>query len=309
MPRLIDRIRQDGADRLKALTPLSLRVKLVRGRLRVRIWTGPLRTTPDLLIVGGQRCGTSSLYKWLGRHPNVAPSLRKEIEYFSIDYARGERWYRAHFPLTIRRAVAGWLKRPFVTFEATPDYLFDPRAPQRAHDLVPGARIIILLREPGDRAISHYHHNERLGHEPLDLETALRSEKERVAGEMERTLAEPGYRAIGLRRFSYVGRGRYAEQIERWTQLYPSEQVLILKSEDLFGDTAATFARILEFLDLPGWQPPEFRNYSYINSLAGSYKAPEPAIAGFLAGELGPANTALVEMLGEEFSWPTPAAS
>ncbi len=309
MRRRIDKIRQDGADRLKALTPLSLRVKLVRLRLRVRVWTGPLRTTPDLLIVGGQRCGTSSLYKWLGRHPNVAPSLRKEIEYFSIDYAKGERWYRAHFPLAVRRIVAGWLKRPFVTFEATPDYLFDPRAPQRAHDLVPDAKIIILLREPADRAISHYHHNERLGHEPLDLETALRSESERIAGEMERTLAEPDYRAVELRRFSYAGRSRYAEQIARWTERYPADQVLILKSEDLFGDTEATFARILEFLGLPAWQPPEFRNYSYINSLAGTYTAPEPAIAEFLAGELGDANAELVRMLGEEFTWPTPAAS
>ncbi len=307
MARLTDKLRQDTADRLKDATPLHLRRRLVRLRLATRTRTAGLRTVPDVLVLGAQRSGTSSLYKYLGRHPNVAPSLRKEIQYFSVDYPRGERWYRAHFPLGVRRWAAGVLRHPFVTFEATPDYLFDPRAPQRAHALVPDAKLIAMLRDPAERAVSHYHHSVRAGLEDLDIESALRAEKSRLDGEVERALADPAYPALALRRFSYVARGRYAEQIERWLDHYPKEQLLVLRSEELFSRPAATFERILDFLELPVWQPPEFRNYSYRGGSDPDYPPPPPAVADFLDAELRAPNERLVELLGEEFRWDAPS--
>lgn len=309
MARYIDRLRQEGSDRLKAVVPLSARSKLVRLRLRTRIWTSRVRTLPDVLIVGGQRCGTSSLYKYLGRHPNVAPSLRKEIEYFSTEYERGESWYRAHFPLTIRRTVARLLRRPLVTFEATPDYLLDPRAPRRAHDLVPDAKLIVMLREPAERAVSHYHHSVRNGLEDLDLVAALAAEEDRLEGEPERTAADERTKALPLRRFSYVMRGRYAEQLERWLRLYPRERVLVIRFDDFTVRPVETFERILGFLDLPPWQPPEFRNYSYVGATDGGYKPPPAEVAEFLFERFEKPNAALVDLLGEEFRWDAPDRS
>lgn len=303
MARMTDRLRQDAADRLKAITPLPLRRRLVKVRLGTRERTAGLRTLPDVLIIGAQRSGTSSLYKYLGRHPNVAPSLRKEIEYFSVDYPKGEEWYRAHFPLSVRRQGASALGRPFVTFEATPDYLFDPRAPARAQALVPGAKLIAMLREPVERAVSHYHHSVRSGLEDLDLETALRTEDERLEGEIERCLADPSYPAYPLRRYSYMARGRYAEQIERWLEHYPAEQVLVVPSADLFSTPAETFDRILEFIGLPSWHPPEFRNYSYVNALDGDYPEPPAAVRDYLRARFEEPNERLVALLGEEFRW------
>lgn len=308
MARTADKLRQDAADALKSVTPLPVRRKLVKLRLWGREQTAPMRTLPDALIIGGQRCGTSSLYKYLGRHPNVAPSLRKEIEYFSTDYAKGDRWYQAHFAMQARRATAERFRGAFLTFEATPDYIFDPRAPERAAALVPDAKLIAMLREPAERAVSNYYHNVRHGLEDLELEPALRAEDERVAGEVERALTEPEYQALPLRRFSYVGRGRYAEQLERWLAHFPEEQLLVVRSEDLFAKPSETFARILGFLGLPSWEPPEFRNYSYTNAMDGDYPEPPAAVRAFLAERFEAPNRRLVELLGEEYRWDAPAA-
>jgi hypothetical protein len=303
MSRIADRWRQDLADRAKSMAPDDVRRALVGARLWSRQKTARWRELPDLLIIGGQRCGTSSLYKWLGRHPNVAPSLRKEIEYFSVNHARGDDWYRAHFPMTLRRRASAAIGRSLVTFEATPDYLFDPRAPARARALVPEAKLIALLRDPADRAVSHYYLNARLGDEPLDLEAAMRAEEERVRNEWARVAEQPNYRAIPLRRFSYVARGRYAEQLERWLEVYPRHQLLVLRSEDLYAEPAETYRRILGFLDLPAWEPPEFRNYSFIGPFGGTYPDPPDPVRQFLANSFSEPNRRLVHLLGDEFRW------
>jgi hypothetical protein len=322
MGRASDRWRQDAADRAKAITPRAVRRALVKARLGGRSATARWRTLPDLLVIGGQRCGTSSLYKWLGRHPAVAPSLRKEIEYFTVDQARGADWYRAHFPLAARRELAGRTHRnapgrPFLTFEATPDYLFDPRAPERVRALLPDVKLIAMLREPAGRAVSHYHHIARLGLEPLGLEEALVTEDERLAGEWARIaadIADPTgtdatWRATDLRRYSYLARGRYAEQLERWMALFPPEQLLVLRAEELFAHPEESFARILDFLGLAPWQPPEFRNYSYVNALDGDYPEPSAAVRRLLADRFAEPNDRLAKLLGDDFRWDTTTPS
>jgi len=306
MSRIADRWRQEFADRAKAMAPDEMRRALVTARLRSRRKTAHWRELPDVLIIGGQRCGTSSLYKWLSRHPNVSPSLRKETEYFSIGHAKGEDWYRAHFPLRLRRRAADVMGRALVTFEATPDYLFDPRAPKRARALVPEARLIALLRDPADRAVSQYHLNVRLGDESLDLDGALRAEDERLRDEWTRVAEHPDYRATSLRRFSYVARGRYVEQLQRWLDVYPRRQLLVLRSEDLYASPAEVYHRILGFLDLPAWEPPEFRNYSFMGPFGGTYPDPPNTVRRFLADAFAEPNRRLVDLLGEEFQWDTP---
>lgn len=308
MGRAIDKVRQNVADRAKELVPLSIRRRVVKARLALRVATARFRTAPDFLVIGAQRSGTSSLYKWLSRHPNVAPSLRKEVEYFSVDFLRGERWYRAHFPVALRRKLASFRGRAWKTFEATPDYLFDPRAPQRVAEALPNAKLIVLLRDPIDRAVSHYHHSVRNNLEDLPLEEALRREVERLEPEWSRIARDPGYRALPFRRFSYVARSRYAEQLERWRSFFPESQMLVMRSEDLFADPSGNFATVLRFLDLPPWEPPEFRNYSYTNALDGNYDRPDQAVQAFLDDALGGSAADLEKLLGTSFIWDQTAA-
>ncbi|MBV9410552.1 MAG: sulfotransferase, partial [Acidimicrobiia bacterium] len=221
--------------------PRRLRRPLAAVRVLARRPTARARTMPDFLIIGAQRSGTTSLYRYLAEHPAVAPPLRKEIQYFSLHYGRGDGWYRTHFP------VAG---RQRVTFEATPYYLFHPAVPHRAADTVPHAKVIALLRDPVSRAFSQWQHNASRGLEHLGFEAALEAEQERLDGERERLVADAGYRSDAHRLWSYASRGEYADQLECWLAQYQRERLLVLRSEDLYERPEPTYARALEFLGL-----------------------------------------------------------
>lgn len=299
----VTKARQDVVDALKSVTPLSARRRLVRARLATRQLTSSLRMLPDFLVLGGQRCGTSSLYKYLGRHPQIAPSLRKEIEYFTIDYPQGESWYRAHFPLEARRTVAGKRGTAFKTFEATPDYLFDPRAPQRAAALLPDAKCIVMLRDPVERAYSHYHHNVRLGQESLGFREAIAAEDSRLAHDRGALKHDPLDRVLHFRRFSYVSRGEYADQISRWFSVYPQNQFLFLMADDLFTKPEETLHTILEFVDLAKWSPAEFRNYSYTTTTPVANPAIPEDVRRDLENHFEPFDDRLGKLLDINITW------
>jgi hypothetical protein len=269
--------------------------------------TGRLRVLPDFLVIGAQRAGTSSLYRYLGEHPWVWPASRKETEYFSVRYDYGEDWYRAHFPLAVTRALTRAIGRGFASFEATPDYLFHPLAAERAARLVPGARIIVLLRDPVARAFSHYRHSVRLGRETLPFEEAIEREASRLEGEAERLVRDCSYRASSYLTFSYQARGFYAEQLERWFRHYPRDRVLVLRSEELFRDPAASLESIQSLLALPVSMPRAFRNYSYEGPDGTHAARREPGIdpqtRDALAQLYAPHNRRLERLLGWTSSW------
>lgn len=291
-------------DRVKVLSSPKARRRVTLARLEARKPTGRFRLLPDFLVIGGQRCGTSSLYTYLGRHPDVVRSLRKEVDYFSTRFPMGELWYRAHFPLQIRRR---WRERlrgsPLLTFEASPSYLFDPRVPARVHGLLPEMKLVVLLRNPVERAVSHYLHNRSLGHEDLPFDEALDREKERTAGEVERMLEDPSYRGRGFFRYSYVGRGMYAEQLQRWLELFPLERLLLVDSREFFARPERVFPHILAFLGVRAWYPPSFQNYSRVGRQTLSQERIGGETRRRLAEAFAPHNERLSELVGRDFGW------
>src|SRR3546814_185548 len=118
-------------------------------------------------------------------------------------------------------------------------------------DLVPGARVIAILRDPVERAFAHYKERRRNGTEPLSFEAALAAEEGRLAGEEERILGDPGYISFAHRHQSYRDQGRYAPALERWLDVYPREQVLILLAEDLYRDPQSAYDQVTDHLGLP----------------------------------------------------------
>lgn len=277
---------------------MPARRRLARWRVTARRPTSFARRLPDFLIVGAQRCGTSSLYRYLGQHPSISPSIRKEVEYFSTRYTEGVDWYKSHFPL---RALGGDRQ----TFEATPDYLLHPLAAERARELLPEARIIVMLRDPVARAFSQYLHNRRLGQEHLRFAEALEAEPARIKGEIERCRFEPAYKAVSLRRHGYAERGKYDVHLLPWLERFPRERIHIVRSEDFFSSSESVFNAVVEFLDLPPFQPSEFRNYSLRKSPDAS-KAEEPE--GHKARDelrrlFEPHCQRLAGLLGRDFGW------
>jgi hypothetical protein len=253
-----------------------------------------MRPLPSFLILGTQRGGTSSLFRYLQGHPELDASIRKETEYFSRRYAEEERWYRAHFRL--RRAGR-------LAFEATPDYLFYPPTPDRVAERLPDARFIVLLRDPVARAVSHYRHMRSLGLEPLSLEAAVRAEEQRIAGDLERLDRDSAFFCRDLLRFSYAERGRYAEQLERWFARFELSRFLVLRSEDLFRDPEATVDRVATFLGVARWRPPSLANASRPSFAGTSAGEITPAALRALRASLSPQVLRLEELLDRPMGW------
>lgn len=196
---------------------------------------------PNFLGLGVQKGGTTSLQQLLEQHRNVFLPRVKELHYFSLHYSKGKAWYASQFAEAGSNQLSG---------EITPYYLFHPEAHKRISMLLPKAKLIVLLRDPVDRALSQYFHSKRLGLEPLGLEEALQAEETRLDRANEVLIQSDGHHQ-SHQEHSYLSRSRYEKQLPAWQKLYPMEQLLVLRSEDLFEQPALTWKRILLFLELP----------------------------------------------------------
>lgn len=287
--------------------PAGIRGRTARARKRVRhasgLATRRARILPSFLLIGAQRAGTTSLFHHLCRHPHVAAPATKEIHFFDDQYWRGVDWYRSFFPLALRRRLARLRGGDLVAGEATPYYLFHPAAPERVAATLPSARLVVLLRDPVERAHSHYRTMRHLKGEPRSFAGALAFEEKRLAGEEERLLADPRYRSRHHRRHAYVARGLYADQLERWLAWFPREQLLVLKSEDFFERPGEIYAETLDFLGLPQWQPDRFENRN--PSPAGRLR---PALRARLEARFAEPNERLARLLGRDLGWGSQAA-
>jgi hypothetical protein len=252
------------------------------------------RLAPSFIIIGAQRAGTTSLYTYLSEHPDIVPARQKEIHFFDRNYQRGIDWYRHQFR-TAPRAV--WSSRP-ITGESTPYYLFHPLVAQRIQQSFPAIKLIVLLRNPVDRAFSHYHHSIQLGAETLLFEEAIAREPERLAGERERLIREPYYVSEPHIRYSYQARGVYVDQIASWLDVFPREQMLILKSEDLYADPPAVLQEVCSFLGLPFYRSARYQKYNQLD-----YSVMFPAIRITLLEYFAPHNERLYRLLGRDFGW------
>lgn len=212
--------------------------------------TASLRMSPDFLIVGAQRCGTTSLFKTLVQHPDVAPPfLRKGVHYFDKSYAHGLQWYRGHFPLQATSLLRR-RGRQRITGESSPYYMFHPLAPARIAADLPEVRLLVLLRDPVERAYSAHAHELARGFETLPFEQALEAEPDRVHGERARMLAQPGYASDHWQHHAYVARGEYVDQLLMLEAAVGRQRLLVLDSGDFFREPAPVFAQVTEFLGL-----------------------------------------------------------
>lgn len=256
------------------------------------------RSLPHFVIVGAQKAGTTSLYSYLLQHPQVLPAERKEVHFFDLNWERGERWYRSHLPTKGEMERASSPGRPAVTGEASPYYLFHPHAPARLARLLPEAKIIVMLRDPVARAYSHYRHNVRKGEERLPFEEALDRECEIMDAEIERMIADPRYRSPAHQLYSYLARGRYAEQLERWFACFAREQVLILRSEDFFEDPQPVYSEVLRFLGLDQWRVDAGRAYNI-----GRYDPDLIPGRDQLTSHFRPFSAQLHRLVGRDIDW------
>ncbi len=264
--------------------------------------TAGARVLPDTIVVGAQRCGTTSLFRALSQHPQVIrPTFNKGVNYFDLNHHRGTAWYAGHFPLrrTARRTVPDGSDP--VVFEASGYYLFHPLAPARIARDLPDVRVIAMLRDPAERAYSAWKHESARGFETLPFLEALEREDERLRGQTERMASEPGYASYSHRHHAYRRRGDYVAQVEHLLELFPRAQVHVVYSEDFFTQPQDEFARLCSFLGLPWVDGLTFEQHNARPSTS------MPSGAGaFLEQALGDQATGLERLLGRRPPWSAP---
>ncbi|MER7166917.1 sulfotransferase [Micromonospora sp. NPDC000207] len=276
--------RRGGVDRLRRT------VRATRAYLRAAR-PGPPGALPDFLIIGGQRCGTTSLHAYLAGHPDVSAATGKELQFFTLHHERGERWYRAHFPPPAPRRQ---------TFEASPYYLFHPSVPQRVARLLPQARFVALLRDPVERAYSHYLHTLSYGLEPLSFADAIAAEPQRLAEALRDGPDTPAAHHA-LRNHSYLARGRYAEQLHRWYAHVPAERLHVIRSEDLYADPATVYGDVLRFLGLAAYAPPQFARHTRRRDRTSGELTPD--LRAHLTDHFATPNATLATLLSHPHPW------
>lgn len=281
----------------------------MRAAVREPVWavaaalarpTASQRVLPDYVIVGAQRCGTTSLQGVLTQHPNLtSPRLMKGVHYYDTAYEHDLDWYRSHFHT---ETYARWKDRrtgsPLLAGEASPYYLFHPLALDRIKQTLPGVKVIALLRDPVERTISHHKHEVRRFGETLSLEEALDWEPERIEGEEDMLIrGGAGATSYAHQHYSYVARSRYAGQVRRMLDLF-GDDALVLESEAFFADPATQYRHILRFLGVPEWAPSAFPH-----SNATEDAAVPDHLRKRLQDEFRDGNEELYDLLGRRFSW------
>ncbi len=175
---------------------------------------------PDFIIIGAMKCGTTSLHKYLSLHPQISVSRKKELNFFikERNWDRGLEWYKSHF--SEKNQIQG---------ESSPnytDYSYWKGVPERMQSVIPDAKLIYILRDPIERTISHYIHKYANGSESRTIAEALES----------------------FENNSYVLRSRYYLQLEQYLKYFPSSQILIITSEELFINPHKTMQNIYNYL-------------------------------------------------------------
>ena len=258
--------------------------------------TAPARMTPSFLICGGQRCGTTSLYRALAAHPVVLKAvLHKGVHYFDTNYWRGAKWFFSRF----EKPHEPWT----ITGEASPYYMYHPQAAARIARDLPGAKLVVLVRDPVERAYSQHAHEVARDFEPeRDFGNALALEPARLHRQEDRLAQDPEYYSFAHQHHAYRARGEYARYLAVMAQHVGRERIHVVESERFFSDPEATYDEVCTFLGLPthlGRPPFERHNARPRTSDM------DPGIRRELTAHYAPHDEALAMWLGRMPIWRT----
>ncbi|MEM8829650.1 MAG: tetratricopeptide repeat protein [Cyanobacteria bacterium P01_G01_bin.19] len=245
-------------------------------------WQYAKQNPPDFIIIGATKSGTTSLFQYLDGHSQVLAPHRKEINFFNRNFHLDKSWYLANFP-----AIAD--APEYITGEASASYLYDDQVISRIKQLFPQIKLIAMLRNPIERTISDYYHAWNHGLEKRSLSKLIEIETERL-----KVLG----RSKAMEMFGYLTNSIYVEQITKWIDAFGKKNILIIKSESFFEDTASVMQEVYQFLDLD-YQTLEH----HIPYNVGTYPDVEPELRQRLADFFTPFNLELEEYLGRKFYW------
>ena len=280
--------------------------------------TSSFRMLPSFLILGGSRSGNTSLFAYLTEHPNIMPGSLKAFFFFQYFTNNKTSFYRSQFPIK---------RKNLITCDSTSSYFVHPLIPARVHKLLPSAKLIVVLRNPVERAYSEFHYTVTLGSELTEnFEDVIKSELKRIEignKKPELKIENTNYNHFA---FSHLRDGLYVQHLERWLKFFPNEQLLVLHTKDLSTNFDNTLAKTFEFLNLPKYQIEnriEKNKIDKIRPLSGherniyknidsktrtlfnvqNYPEIKSETRKFLQDFFRPHNEKLFKMIGKRFDW------
>ena len=260
--------------------------------------TASLRILPDFLVIGVGRGGTTSCFHYLSQHPSIIGSAYDEIGFFDENYHLGINWYRSMFPTKFLKKKIVNKYGKCLTYDVTPSYIRKPWVARRIKELFPKIKLIALLRNPVDKAYSHYHLSLRSGVQKSSFEEMIEEDIKMIEKfENTNSIIDDEYFRNYIEK-SPLGRGLYAQQLKIWFELFDRKQILILTSEELSTDTNNTMNKIFQFLDLPKYEIPDI-----VKRNTANYSNMKMDTRKKLTSFFGKYNQELFKLLNEEFVW------
>lgn len=248
--------------------------------------------SPDFIIAGVQKAGTTSLFRYLIQHKSIDKSLKKEVHYFDRNSIKSKNWYYAFFVKKNNKNLIG---------EATPGYFYLPQTPKLIKAIVPEAKIIVLVRNPIDRAISHYKMMYRRNIESEnDIIKAFKRDIKDFGRDLELLEEDPMYKSKTIDKFGYLYRGCYDLILESWLKYYDLNDIKFVKAEDLFTKPLDAIYEVLDFLNLEKFTPNDLRNF---NPSGSENKIDDIEVIDFLKSYYLSHVTNFEEMVGKNFNW------
>ena len=263
-----------------------------------RIVTNQIRVLPDFVVIGSSKSGTTSLHYYLIQHPSII--AERNVHFFEYIHTNSIEWYRAHFPTKAYKNFKKIIrKEKLIVGEQTATYLFHPLVPKRIHATMPNVKLIVILRNPVDRAYSNYQHQVKEGIEKRTFEDAIKSELKRI----EISKKEPEYKINNDDFnnhviFSYLRHGIYVDFIKAWMEFFTKDQFLILPTYELDNNHVKFLKQVFNYLNVPN-----FKIKSLERQNVGEYKKLDKSTRQFLIDYYRSHNERLFKLLGKKFDW------
>ena len=258
--------------------------------------TSKFRTLPYFIIIGVGRAGTTALYSYLIQHPSIHPALNddnklaSDIHFFEYMISDDIQWYRSHFPILSSKQITG---------EFTSTYIYHPDVPKRIFNLLPQIKLIVILRNPIDKAYSTYYQQFRYGECSTTFEETIEAEFQRMnllKKFPEINSSNPDFSNSVAH--NIIRHGIYADYLENWLNIFNKDQLLILNADDLKQYTEKTLEHVFNFLNVSNHN---IKNTSKIS--ARKYPSMDNSTRKKLIDFYKPHNQRLNKLLGTSFQW------
>ena len=258
--------------------------------------TGPFRVLPDFIIIGSMKCGTTSLYYDICEHPCASAAARDEIGFFDSNFHLGLNWYRSMFPTKGQIEDIKHKEGVAITGEDTPFYFWNPIAAKRIQKLLPNTKLIIILRNPIERAYSEYQDLASNKSNFPSFETVIENEMNSQRNNTD-IITEENFEVFNQKN-SYLLKGIYVDQLKIWTSLFPKEQIFILSTENLNSDPISALGSVFQYLNLPDYK---IKNPQHQKQK--KYSSMKTETRNELIEFFKPHNERLFKMINKKFDW------